>query len=241
MLCQIQPRISLASNALHIKAPGMNGITVPLGDVQEPKLSQTVCQNKVCGDRVQTIDCGDEAAAWFSEFLGKPCRLIRQNPEFIRKKKMSSQNGDCTPALSLVNEAQYLLISRDSVGALRGRVTERLNDPSVSQAISMQQLIGRFRANLVVSGTNPFEEDDWSAVTIGNTTFQVAGRCGRCQMIGVDQDTGARTQEPLKSLSDLRQGKVTFGIYLLHQSMAYSSAISTLSVGSPIYPEQSHI
>ncbi|KAG5266453.1 hypothetical protein AALO_G00232270 [Alosa alosa] len=234
-LCQVQPQVSLASNALHIKAPGMSSITVPLGDLKERKHSQKACQSKVCGDRVQTVDCGDEAASWFSEFLGKPCRLIKQNSEFIRKMKTSSENvGDGPAALSLVNEAQYLLINRDSVAMLQEQISGRLDHPSTPQAISMQQLIARFRANLVVSATNPFEEDNWSSLMIGNTTFQVAGRCGRCQMIGIDQETSARSQEPLKSLSDFRQGKVTFGIYLLHQSRASANAITTLSVGSPI-------
>ncbi|XP_062374950.1 molybdenum cofactor sulfurase [Sardina pilchardus] len=235
-LCQLQPSVSLASNALHIKAPGMSSISVPLGDLKEQKHSQKkACQSKVCGDRVQTVDCGDEAASWFSEFLGKPCRLIKQNSEFIRKMKTSSENvGDGPTALSLVNEAQYLLINRDSLAMLQEKIDGRRDDPNIPQAISMQQLIARFRANLVVSATNPFEEDDWSSLTMGNITFQVAGRCGRCQMIGIDQETGARSQEPLKSLADFRQGKVTFGIYLLHQSMSSAGAISTLSVGSPI-------
>ncbi|XP_042565485.1 molybdenum cofactor sulfurase isoform X2 [Clupea harengus] len=238
-LGQVQPRISLASNALHITAPGMNVITVPLGDLKEQNLSQRTCQSKVCGDRVQTVDCGDEVASWFSEFLGKPCRLMKQKPDFIRNMKKAPENGDGPTAVSLVNEAQYLLISRASVEMLQERISGRLDDPSIPQAISMQQLIARFRANLVVTGTNPLEEDDWSGLTIGNTGFRVAGRCGRCQMIGIDQESGARTQEPLKSLSDCRQGKVTFGIYLLQQPMANSSAITTLSVGSPIAPELS--
>lgn len=38
---------------------------------------------------------------------------------------------------------------------------------------------------------------------------KVTGQCGRCQMIGVDQDTGAKTKEPLMSLSAYRAGKVS--------------------------------
>lgn len=43
--------------------------------------------------RVETVDCGDEAASWFSEFLGQPCRLIRQNPNFSRDTKKRSLGG----------------------------------------------------------------------------------------------------------------------------------------------------
>lgn len=43
--------------------------------------------------RVETVDCGDEAASWFSEFLGQPCRLIRQNPNFSRDTGKRSLGG----------------------------------------------------------------------------------------------------------------------------------------------------
>jgi len=37
----------------------------------------------------------------------------------------------------------------------------------------MEQLIQRFRANLVISGQEPFAEDDWSHLTVGGAQFQV--------------------------------------------------------------------
>lgn len=38
---------------------------------------------------------------------------------------------------------------------------------------------------------------------------KVTGQCGRCHMIGIDQDTGTKTKEPLLSLSAHRSGKVS--------------------------------
>uniref|UniRef100_A0A8C7DAW5 Molybdenum cofactor sulfurase n=1 Tax=Oncorhynchus kisutch TaxID=8019 RepID=A0A8C7DAW5_ONCKI len=217
-LCLIHPQIYLPSNTLLLQASGMDTISVPLENHNEPHQSHGVCQSKLCGDRVQTVDCGDEAASWLSEFLGQPCRLIRQSPDFIRNMK----KGVSSTALSLVNEAQYLMINHASVDLLQRHITSRYS-------ITCYILVSRFRANLVISGLEPFEEDDWSHLIIGNTHFQVAGRCGRCQMIGVDQNTGAKTKEPLLSLSAYRKGKVTFGVYLVHQSLDGSNA--TLSVG----------
>lgn len=40
-------------------------------------------------------------------------------------------------------------------------------------SFDMQQLIHRFRANLIVSGLEPFEEENWSDVKIGGSVFQV--------------------------------------------------------------------
>ena len=39
----------------------------------------------------------------------------------------------------------------------------------------MDNLIDRFRANLVVNGQEPFSEDEWKMIKIGDLTFKV--RC----------------------------------------------------------------
>lgn len=41
------------------------------------------------------------------------------------------------------------------------------------QLLDLRDVISRFRANLVVAGVEPFEEDDWSHLIIGNTQFMV--------------------------------------------------------------------
>lgn len=43
--------------------------------------------------RVETVDCGDEAASWLSDFLGQPCRLIKQSPDFTRDMKKRPSGG----------------------------------------------------------------------------------------------------------------------------------------------------
>lgn len=116
----------------------------------------------------------------------------------------------------------------------------RQDDSEGDQLLDTQNVISRFRANLVIAGVEPFEEDNWSHLIIGNTQFvvsrhfkineifrctasrflwnecahfvintKVTGPCGRCQMVGVDQETGTRTKEPLMSLSAYRAGKVS--------------------------------
>ena len=42
--------------------------------------------------RVQGLDCGEEAARWLSDILGRQCRLVRQNPDSQRKAR--KQPGD---------------------------------------------------------------------------------------------------------------------------------------------------
>lgn len=233
-LCLIYPKIHLDTENLSLNASGMNPVFVPLENSSEQYQAEPVCQSKVCGDRVQTVDCGDQVAAWLSEFLGKPCRLIRQSSEFRRDHK----TGGPAVSLSLVNEAQYLMINRASIDLLQEHIIHR-NGSGSEQHFDVQQLIHRFRANLVIWGKEPFEEDGWTSLKIGSTLFKVTGQCGRCQMIGIDQSTAARSQEPLQSLANCHNGKATFGIYLVHNSPKTSSSV--LTVGSPVIPEASAI
>uniref|UniRef100_UPI0037E87810 molybdenum cofactor sulfurase n=1 Tax=Semicossyphus pulcher TaxID=241346 RepID=UPI0037E87810 len=238
-LCLIHPKVHLPSDKLLLQTSGMDTISVPLEQNTPMNTSYQVCQSKVCGDRVETVDCGNEAASWLSDFLGQPCRLIRLSPDFTREMKKSPTGDATSTSLSLVNEAQYLMINRASVELIQKLMSSRQDDSEGDQILDTQNVISRFRANLVIAGVEPFEEDNWSHLVIGNTRFVITGQCGRCQMVGVDQDTGTRTKEPLISLSAYRAGKVTFGVYLTQQLPEGSTTQSVvLSAGSPIEPKQ---
>uniref|UniRef100_A0A674MDZ3 Molybdenum cofactor sulfurase n=1 Tax=Takifugu rubripes TaxID=31033 RepID=A0A674MDZ3_TAKRU len=220
-LCLVQPQVHLSSNKLLLQAPGMDTISVPLKNTSDMRSRYKGCQSKVCGDRVEAVDCGDEAASWFSDFLGQPCRLISQNPNFSRDTKKKSIEGATTPSLSLVNEAQYLMINSASV-----QLIQEQENSMGDQQLDTKNITSRFRTNFIIAGVEAFEEDNWSHLVIGNTRFVVTGHCGRCHMVGVDQETGAKTKEPLLSLSTYRTGKVNsqhqqFQALLMREKMNY--------------------
>jgi uncharacterized protein YcbX len=88
-----------------------------------------------------------------------------------------------------------------------------LND-RLDQPIPMN----RFRPNLVVTGAEPFEEDTWKRIAIGDTEFHVVKPCARCVITTVDQSLGESSgPEPLLALSKFRKrnGKVMFGQNLI--------------------------
>ncbi|XP_042331867.1 molybdenum cofactor sulfurase [Sceloporus undulatus] len=229
-LCLVQPLINLEQNVMIIKAEGMDPISVSL---EEKSGSLTeVCQSKICSHRVQTYDCGRIVADWFSEFLGRQCRLIRQNTDFKRNVNKKDEKGEASTvaaSLSLVNEAQYLLINKTSVLTLRDHVVERLGE-----SLILQELIHRFRANIVISTNEPFEEDLWEEITIGSLHYKVMGPCHRCLVICIDQQTGERNKEFLQGLAATRDRKTNFGIYLMNHPTKQSSLPDTLSVGSQL-------
>ena len=75
----------------------------------------------------------------------------------------------------------------------------------------------RFRPNVVVQGTAPYEEDGWNWIAIGGVTFEVSGACTRCAATTIDQATGMRGVEPLRTLATYRKAEsgVNFGQNLL--------------------------
>ena len=98
----------------------------------------------------------------------------------------------------------YLLISQASLNDLNSRLSE---------AVPMN----RFRPNLVINGTTPFEEDTWSEIKIGEVHFKVAKPCARCILTTVNQDTGTKGTEPLRTLAQYRSvnNKILFGQNLI--------------------------
>jgi len=63
-------------------------VSVPLDETSDNERSGSLCQSKVCGDRIKGIDCGDAVAAWLSVNLGRHgIRLVRQLNEDGRAGK----------------------------------------------------------------------------------------------------------------------------------------------------------
>ena len=64
--------------------------------------------------------------------------------------------------------------------------------------------IERFRPNLIVDGAEPWEEDTWQSLSIGDAEVRVSLPWPRCTVPQVDQDTGERHREPAVVLKQLR-------------------------------------
>jgi len=95
--------------------------------------------------------------------------------------------------------------------------------------------VNRFRPNLLLSGYEPFAEDGWKEIRIGQIEFRVVKPCSRCATTTVDQSTAEVSKEPLKTLSTFRKkdGEVYFGQNAIHRNPG------TLSVGEAVEVLQS--
>ncbi len=75
----------------------------------------------------------------------------------------------------------------------------------------------RFRPNLVVDGDEPFAEDDWTTLTVGDVRFRVAKPTDRCVMTTIDLVSLTTGKEPIRTLARHRLvgDKTLFAVHLV--------------------------
>jgi hypothetical protein len=135
---------------------------------------------------------------WFSNVLSMRVRLVKM--PLSTDRKVDPKYAVNSESVSFADGMPYLLIGQESL--------TDLNDK-----LGIPVPMNRFRPNIVFSGGEPFAEDSWRRIQIGELDFQVVKPCARCVMITIDQDTGVKTTEPLKTLATYRRAgkKVLFG------------------------------
>lgn len=192
------PRMALArarveGERLVVEAPGMPALELPL--VPEPRGAVTV---SVLGDEVGAVPCDGEADRWFARFLGAPCRLVYM-PDGT-ERAVEPRYAAAGDRVSFADGFPFLVLSEASLDDLNGRLPEPVP-------------VDRFRPNIVVAGCAPYAEDRWRRVLVGGIGFRVAKACSRCAITTVDQGSGEKGKEPLRTLATYRKagGEVYFG------------------------------
>ncbi len=189
-LCLIQPEIT--ETGLVLKISGMDKLFV------EIPLSNKKVSVKVWSDECQAYDAGDEAATWLSHALSIECRLVYFPDDEFRQVDLSyASEGDKT---AFSDGFPLLLISQESLDDLNSRSTSPV-------------AMTRFRPNIVVKGCEPFAEDTWKKIRIGNNIFRIVKPCSRCVIPSINIETAEREEEPLKTLISYRKrdNKIFFG------------------------------
>lgn len=84
---------------------------------------------------------------------------------------------------------------------------------ALGQRMGQELSPDRWRANLWIDGTAPWEEKEWSGKTlrIGEVTLKVAREITRCKATMANPETGRRDADTLGALADL--GHQEFGLY----------------------------
>lgn len=171
----------------------------------------------------------EDVSAWISDRVGHRVRLVWQ--EDPRMRRMSGAHGGREgDTLSLADAGPLLLTSQASLARLEEWMRAEAGDPDPDgldpDDISGSAAAGtgagglsmtRFRPNVVIDGEEPFAEDDWPMVRVGDVDFRTAEPCDRCVMVTIDPETLATGKEPMRTLARHRRwdGKTWFGTRLV--------------------------
>lgn len=172
-------------------------VTIPMKATTEVVMPVRIWDDEVSG---QLVDI--KVSEWFSKQLQIECDLVLF-PEFA-VRKLKPKYAVNNESVSYADGMPYLLIGQGSLDDLNQKLDE---------AVGME----RFRPNLVISGAEPFEEDTWEKIRIGDAEFKISKPCARCVMTTIDQETAEKGKEPLKTLASyrLQDKKIMFGQNLI--------------------------
>ncbi|MEW6029270.1 MAG: MOSC domain-containing protein [Chloroflexota bacterium] len=185
---------TLADGTVTLSAPDYASIRVAIQTAGAPR-PVNIWKSK----NVHAIDQGEEAAQWFSDWLGASVRLVHIADGFKRRlnPKYAVSENDHT---GFADGYPILVISEESLADLNARLETPVP-------------MNRFRPNLVVKGCEPFAEDTWKRIRIGEVEMAIVKPCPRCVVTTIDKQTLAQSKEPLKTLATFRKqaGGAMFG------------------------------
>ena len=177
---------TLKNGTLELSAPDFDSVRI---NIQTTGTSQPV--NIWKSRDVPAIDQGEEAAQWFSDWLGVSVRLVHIAGGFKRtiNEKYAINADDHT---GFADGYPILLTSEESLADLNSRLETPVP-------------MNRFRPNIVVKGCEPFAEDAWNRIRIGDVILGIVKPCARCEVTTIDKVSLERSREPLKTLGKYRK------------------------------------
>jgi len=186
-------RVRVEGDRLVVNAPDMPPLKLALSP--EPGAAVRAC---IFGDEVEAVSCGVEADRWFARFLGAACRLVYMPDE--TERAVDPEYAGVGDRVGFADGFPLLLFSEASLDDLNARLENPLP-------------VNRFRPNILVAGCAPYEEDRWRTVRVGGVGLRVVKPCARCAITTVDQSSGEKGKEPLRTLASYRKvgGEVYFG------------------------------
>lgn len=206
---------TLERDHLALDAPGMPRLTVPYAG------ADAVREVVVWRSHLRSFDSGEAAAQWFSDFLGRPLRLVQFDR---RERRLSSPEfaGDSGAITRFSDGYALLAISRASLDDLNSRLPQPLP-------------VDRFRPNLVLDGLPPYGEDDLHEFHIGAAQLRCVAPCTRCVITTTHQATGELDGvEPLRTLKSYRWDRKLHGVIFAQNVIVIAAGGQRLARGMTV-------
>lgn len=217
----IEPNI--VGDCLHINAPNMLQLSLPIAQKGEE------LQVQIWDDVVSAFDCGNDAAAWFTQALGQSVRLVQFNPAKPRACSTTWTNG--APAVTQFSDGYPILVT--TVAAV-DELNQRLSHNGFAPIDQR-----RFRPNVVLADLNAHDEDLLDVLHISADApiaLKIAKPCERCPIPSINPDTAQAQPEAVSDTiltyrADARlDGAITFGM----NAIVLAGAGQILRVGQSV-------
>ena len=149
-----------------------SNICIPSITSTNKKIVVTVWQ-----DTCNAIHVCRKVDQWLSKILKVQCQLVYMPDN--AQRQIDINYAAVNQYVSFADAFPILIISQASLDDLNSRLETPVN-------------ISRFRANIIVSGTAAFAEDDWHDISINGIEFKAVKKCSRCIMPSINQQTGIK-------------------------------------------------
>lgn len=189
----------LSQGGVSIDIPGEGEFTL--------RTTESRLRARVWRDWVEVQEAELSASEALSRFCGKTLRFVYMPDSSFRRVDV----GRVTEyrRVGFADGFPLLMTSLSSLEELN----ERLDQP-----VDMR----RFRPNVVIDGSAPWQEDRWRKVQLGEQGFEIVKPSARCVLTTVDPDIGVKdvSLQPLKTLARYRTTSdgVIFGQNAIHES-----------------------
>lgn len=194
--------VRLESGQLIVESESAGTINIPFEPDRGSHQNVTVWHSDVGG-----LVYNGEVSEWFSDVLRRSCQLVLMPDTSERHVSEKFDSGN--DIVSFADGYPLLLIGEGSLANLNERLHDLYRDEEYGEKLPLP--MDRFRPNLVVKGSEPFEEDRWARIRVGEAIFRVVKPCARCVMTTVDQVRGEFDgKEPLRTMASFRMAKDVF-------------------------------
>jgi uncharacterized protein YcbX len=188
-------------------------VLVPVPGRDASRLDVTVWK-----DTLSAPLASDAAAAFLSGLLERPVRLAYLDDPAARP--VDQTFGTPQDHVSFADGFPLLITTVASLDAL-------------NKDLAMPVPMTRFRPNIVVDGLEPWGEDTWREIKIGDLRARIVKPCARCTIVTHDPVTGERPArlEPLTTLKRIHataDGRIIFGQNVIPDGEA------TIRIGDPV-------
>jgi len=197
----------------HKNKPTAN-IFIPFNTELTKKVNATIWD-----DNCDAYECSNDINEWFSEMLQIKCKLLYMPDD---TKRFVDNNYASNKEITSFSDAYpVLMIGQNALDFLNTKLEVPLP-------------IDRFRPNIVFTGGQPHCEDEMAVFSINNIRFFGVKPCARCVITTINQLTGEKAAEPLKTLATYRfkNNKIYFGQNILHQSNGHITVGDKITVSS---------